>query len=58
MTRYKDNRFCTYVYAADDIWTQCGETVVMVTPEQDDQKEYHVKRKWLSEAPYDFGCSY
>ena len=50
MTRYKDNRFCEYVYADDSVWTLCGETLVTVYPEKDDEPAYTVKRKNLNRS--------
>ena len=58
MTRYKDNRFCEYVWCEDNIWTLDGETLVECTPENDLEPVYHTYRKNLTEAPVNFGCSY
>lgn len=58
MTRYKDNRFCEYVFCADDIWKKDGETLVQCWPENDANPPYFIRRKYLTEAPIDFGACY
>ena len=58
MDRYKDNRFCEYVYASTDVWVKDGDALIEVWPEDDSKKPYHVHRKWLTESPVNFGCSY
>lgn len=57
MTRYKDVRFCEYVWADDKAWTKDGEELIECMLE-DTQEPTIIKRKYLSEAPVNFGCSY
>ena len=57
MTRYKDTRFCEYVYAPDNAWTKDGDELIECILE-DTQETTIIKRRYLQEAPYNFGCSY